>query len=130
MNKKLQDNTVDFDWQITPERLELTADPALIEQLLINLILNSIEAFKNQKERFITLTASLDENSRIQIQVRDNGPGIDKQAQNNIFIPFFTTKKTGSGIGLSLSRQIMRLHKGSIAVESVLHQKTLVTLRF
>ena len=116
MSKKLQDNKVEFEWHVKPESLELTADPALIEQLLINLILNSIEAFKSQQDRLINIMASLDENSRIQIQVRDNGPGIDKQAQNSIFIPFFTTKKTGSGIGLSLSRQIMRLHKGSIAV--------------
>ena len=130
MAKKLRDNKVDFLWQVNPETLELTADPALIEQLLINLILNSIEAFTNQKEKSIDLLASLDENSRIQIQVKDNGPGIDKQAQNNIFIPFFTTKKNGSGIGLSLSRQIMRLHKGSIAVESDPDKMTLFTLRF
>jgi signal transduction histidine kinase len=64
------------------------------------------------------------------VQVTDNGPGIIPEAIQRIFVPFFTTKKTGSGIGLALSRQIMQMHNGSLSVESELDVKTVFTLRF
>jgi len=66
----------------------------------------------------------------ILIEVADNGPGIIPEAINRIFVPFFTTKKTGSGIGLALSRQIMQMHNGSLTVESQLEVKTVFTLKF
>ncbi|MEM1124174.1 MAG: HAMP domain-containing sensor histidine kinase, partial [Bacteroidota bacterium] len=62
------------------------------------------------------------------IEVKDNGPGIPQDVMDKIFVPFFTTKKEGSGIGLSLSRQIMRLHKGNIEVNSVEGKGTVFTL--
>jgi signal transduction histidine kinase len=68
--------------------------------------------------------------SRVYISIEDNGQGITKEALERIFIPFYTTKKNGSGIGLSLSRQIMRLHKGNLYAESVLGEKTVFTLKF
>jgi signal transduction histidine kinase len=82
------------------------------------------------KNRTILLTAGTDNQSVPYIQVTDHGEGIVPEAIERIFVPFFTTKKTGSGIGLAISRQIMNMHKGSLDVESVLGDKTVFTLRF
>ncbi|MBN2088155.1 GHKL domain-containing protein [candidate division KSB1 bacterium] len=119
-----------IDTQITPESLELTADPLLVEQVLINLIKNALEAMTSTPQPMIHLTARLDERGRILIEVADNGGGIQQNVLENIFIPFFTTKEQGSGIGLSLSRQIMRLHGGTITVRSIPNRETVFTLRF
>ncbi len=116
--------------QITPETLELTADPLLVEQVLINLIKNALEAMTSTPQPMIHLQAKLDERGRILIEVADNGVGIQHNVLENIFIPFFTTKEQGSGIGLSLSRQIMRLHGGTISVRSIPNRETIFTLRF
>jgi signal transduction histidine kinase len=116
--------------QISPETLELTADPLLVEQVLINLIKNSLEAMTSIPQPMIHLLAKLDERGRILIEVTDNGVGIEQNVLENIFIPFFTTKEQGSGIGLSLSRQIMRLHGGTISVRSIPNRETVFTLRF
>ncbi len=132
MESKFKENGIIFQWCVDPQTLELTADPGLIEQVLINLLLNAADAlmgYKN-KEPQVELSASLDEIGRIIIQVTDNGPGIVKEALGKVFIPFFTTKKKGSGIGLSLSRQIMKLHKGSIGVHSEPDVRTVFTLKF
>jgi two-component system, NtrC family, nitrogen regulation sensor histidine kinase NtrY len=113
------------------EGLTFTADPELISQVLINLIKNAIEAFDEQQEKkIIALKSFLNEKNRYCIQISDNGKGIEKDALNSIFIPFFTTKKTGSGIGLSLSREILRKHGGSISVKSELNAGTEFTLKF
>ena len=72
----------------------------------------------------------MDDNDNFIIQVKDNGPGIPAEIADKIFIPFFTTKDLGSGIGLSISRQIMQMHSGSIKVNSIPGQETLVTLIF
>jgi nitrogen fixation/metabolism regulation signal transduction histidine kinase len=116
--------------QIEPESLELTADPDLIEQVLINLLLNAIQAVEQQAEARIALRAFLDERGRVNVQVSDNGPGILPEVLEKIFIPFFTTKQGGSGIGLSLSRQIMRLHRGALSAHSTPGVETVFTLRF
>lgn len=116
--------------EIRPASLELTADPELVEQVLINLALNAIQAVSGQAGARVTLSARMDERGRVLIQVEDNGPGILPEVLDKIFIPFFTTKKGGSGIGLSLSRQIMRLHRGTISVQSELNTRTVFTLRF
>lgn len=130
MTTQFKENRIKFVFQIKPEDLEFTADPDLIEQVLLNLIKNSIQALKNRVNAEISMTAKLDDRNRVIIQVSDNGPGISKEVKDNIFIPFYTTKKEGSGIGLSLSRQIMRLHKGTISVLSQPDKKTVFTLRF
>jgi signal transduction histidine kinase len=106
------------------------ADKGMIEQVLINLIKNAIQAFEDQPEKLITLRAYCNQKLRPVLSVRDNGPGIDPEALEKIFIPFFTTKKTGSGIGLSLSRQIMRQHQGTLTVKSTPGQGTEFILRF
>jgi nitrogen fixation/metabolism regulation signal transduction histidine kinase len=132
MENRLKEKDILFQWSVEPKTLELTADPGLMEQVLINLVGNAVEALQggDHKEPRVELTAGLDEIGRSVIRVTDNGPGIVEEAKGKVFIPFFTTKKKGSGIGLSLSRQIMKLHKGSITVHSIPDEKTVFTLKF
>jgi nitrogen fixation/metabolism regulation signal transduction histidine kinase len=130
MQKELQQKNIKFKSIVDPETLELAADPELIEQVLINLLINAMHALDNWKEGEIKLVAQLDERGRILIKVIDNGPGIREDLQEKIFIPFFSTKKDGSGIGLSLSRQILRMHGGTIRVSSAPGEETIFTLRF
>ena len=92
-------------------------------------MVNSIFALEGKENPTISLTANLDENGNVLIKVIDNGPGIPEEAVDKIFIPFFSTKKSGSGVGLSLSRQIMRSHGGNIRVNSK-PGETVFTLRF
>ncbi len=119
-----------FSMKVEPEELELTADPDLVEQVIINLIMNSMGALSNTPSPKVSLGAKADSRGGVLLQVSDNGHGIPEELQEKIFIPFFTTRKEGSGIGLSLSRQIMRAHKGSITVNSVPDRETVFTLRF
>ncbi len=130
MTTQLNGKELEFSVRIEPQTLELTADPDMVEQVLINLLKNSAEALEGVFEGKIMLTAGLDGRGKVIIQVTDNGPGIAKEAQEKLFIPFFTTKKEGSGIGLSLSRQIMRMHRGSITVRTEPYKETVFTLRF
>jgi two-component system nitrogen regulation sensor histidine kinase NtrY len=129
MKSDLKKTSIDFSFSCTSEYLTIQADIEMIEQVLINLIKNAIEALTETEKPYIKLTGSYDENS-VKIEVIDNGSGIIKEAIEHIFVPFYTTKKKGSGIGLSLSRQIMQMHKGSINVESEPDVQTVFTLRF
>ncbi|QGY44689.1 PAS domain S-box protein [Maribellus comscasis] len=104
--------------EIDPEDLEISADKKQISQVLINLIKNALEALKDTADGKIKIKAGINENGRAQITVTDNGPGIPDDLADKIFIPFFTTKESGSGIGLSLSRQVMQLHGGALKLES------------
>ena len=104
-------------------------DQELIEQVLINLVKNASQALPEIDGK-IKISASLNRFGRVTIQVADNGQGITPDAIDKIFIPFFTTKTDGSGIGLSLSRQILRLHGGTITVRSTPDVETVFTLRF
>ena len=130
MQANIKKKAISFGHKIEPKSLELSADPELIEQVLINLLLNALHALEGQKNAKIDLDAKLDGRGRIVIQVKDNGPGITEENLEKIFIPFFSTREGGSGIGLSLSRQIMRLHRGSIGVHSDPGVETIFTLRF
>ena len=103
---------------------------SLIEQVLINLVTNAIDAVKDSAEKQITLAGSENEHKQVLIKVSDTGAGMEKEVLENIFIPFFTTKKTGSGIGLSLCKEILLLHKGNIHVQSKYMQGTTFTLLF
>lgn len=111
------------------ENLIISADPELLEQVLINLIKNAREALTDTKDPLIDISTYKQQNYVV-IAVHDNGPGIPPNILENIFIPFYTTKKEGSGIGLSLSRQIMRAHKGTISVSSDASEGTTFYLRF
>lgn len=115
---------------IDPPELALTADPHLIEQALINLTFNAIDAVLGRKDARIHIEASIDDRGRPTLRVKDNGPGIAPEALEKVFIPFFTTKKDGSGIGLSLSRQIMRMHGGTLTVHSEPDSETSFIMRF
>jgi signal transduction histidine kinase len=98
--------------------------------VLINLVKNAIQAFEEQENKTIILRAYYNDKMRPVISVKDNGTGIDPEALEKIFIPFFTTKKTGSGIGLSLSRQFMRQHQGTLTVKSTVGKGTEFFMRF
>jgi two-component system nitrogen regulation sensor histidine kinase NtrY len=128
--KELADHGIAISVRIDPPQLTTLADKNMIEQVLINLIKNAIQAFDEQPDKKIELAAYTSEKGRPIISVKDNGQGIDPEALEKIFIPFFSTKKTGSGIGLSLSRQIMRVHEGRITVKSEPGLGTEFMLRF
>jgi two-component system, NtrC family, nitrogen regulation sensor histidine kinase NtrY len=128
MRAEAERSHVDLVHDVEPEVLRLAADPDLIEQVLINLVLNAIQATAGFGHR-VHLRARPDRRGIAVIEVEDDGPGITPDVQERIFVPFFTTKPDGSGIGLSLSRQIMRLHGGSVSVRSN-PGRTVVSLRF
>jgi two-component system nitrogen regulation sensor histidine kinase NtrY len=128
MNEQLTKNHIQIDVQLR-EKNELLADPILLEQVLINLITNSIHALKETETPRIQILVYPTDNQTI-IEVKDNGKGIPKKELSEIFIPFFTTKKEGSGIGLSLSKQIMSLHGGSIRAQSTENVGTSFYLSF
>lgn len=126
----LKEKNIKLEIKIKPKTLELAADPELIEQALINILLNALHAVEGRENAKIILLAQLDGRSKTIIQVKDNGYGISKENMDKVFIPFYSTKEGGSGVGLSLSRQIMRMHNGTISVQSEPDVKTTVTLRF
>jgi two-component system nitrogen regulation sensor histidine kinase NtrY len=110
--------------------LAMQADPSLMEQVLINLVVNAIEAVKERPHPKIILTADHTLNKRVVLKVIDNGTGIPEELLDKIFIPFFSTKKQGSGIGLSLCKQIVMLHRGTLQVQSVEGQGTVFAMQF
>ncbi|MFC2100418.1 PAS domain-containing sensor histidine kinase [Bacteroidota bacterium] len=118
LKPKIEKLSIDFSFKVFPDDLKLTADPDLMDQVIINLLLNACDAVKESSNPRISVVAATNYNGRIAIEVSDNGYGIKPDILDKIFIPFFTSKKDGSGIGLSLSRQIMHLHKGNISVKS------------
>ena len=130
MGGSLAAKKIDLRLSVPTPDLELLADNALVEQMLINLVKNSVEAMAGTRRPAIEISAYLGARDRAVIEVADNGPGIAANFLDKIFIPFFTTKKEGSGIGLSLCRQIMRLHNGSISIESVPGERTAFYLEF
>ena len=112
------------------QNLEVEVDQYLIEQVIINLVLNAIEATAEAEKPKIVLSAEAKEPGSITIKIADNGTGIPEEIRETIFVPFFTTKSNGSGIGLSLSKQIMLLHKGKISIQSVEEKGTVISLHF
>lgn len=129
MQSSILDKNIKLSVMVVPEALKISLDPNLIEQVLINLIKNSIEAVEGLEHAEIFISAEALNDQTI-ITVSDNGSGIDQDLIKEVFVPFFSTKEEGSGIGLSLSRQIMRLHGGSISVESIPNQNTTFTITF
>ncbi|SHJ24944.1 Histidine kinase-, DNA gyrase B-, and HSP90-like ATPase [Tangfeifania diversioriginum] len=124
------DENIQIKWEVNPENLEIAADKKQVSQVLINLLKNALEALKNRPDGMILLKGEINADGRAQISVTDNGPGIPDELMDKIFVPFFTTKESGSGIGLSLSRQIMLLHGGSLKVDSTPEKMTTVSLVF
>jgi signal transduction histidine kinase len=130
MQDQIELKSINFSTKIDPETLTITADAGLIEQVLINLCKNAVEAVDGISRPKMKLKAETDGRGNPVIKVADNGRGITAEVAEKIFIPFFTTKQQGSGIGLSLSRQIMRQHKGTLRVSSTPNEKTVFKLRF
>ncbi len=130
LEKDLKEAKIEVKSKVEPKGLEISMDDQLIEQVLINLMKNSIHALDGRENSQIILRAFFNKRGRPTIQVTDNGVGILKEVLDKIFIPFFTTKPSGSGIGLSLSRQILRLHGGTITAQSEPEKETTFTLTF
>jgi len=110
--------------------LEIFADENLITQVIINLLKNAIQANENNPEGTIRISCSTDNAGHSKICVADNGPGISEDKIEEIFVPFFTTRKEGTGIGLSISKQIMRVHGGNLTVRSKPGKETIFCLTF
>ncbi len=130
MEPTLIQKNIEMDIVLKDTDLILHADTSLVEQVLINLVVNAMEAVKDSPEPTIVLSASTTTNKKILIKVADNGFGMTEEVMDKIFIPFFSTKKNGSGIGLSLCKQIMMLHKGNIQVQSREGEGTAFSLQF
>ena len=129
MEPTLEQKNIDLEIILKDPGMEMEADVNLVEQMLINLLINAMDAVKERPSPRILLSA-YKEGNRYIIKVADNGIGIPEELVDKIFIPFFSTKKSGSGIGLSLCKQIMLLHKGNIQVQSVEGEGTVFVLAF
>jgi len=128
MSQENENNHISFEIEIDPSNLELYIDEKQISQILINLCKNAFQSLGDQNGGAIKIAAGISKDHKKYISVWDNGPGIPPDLIEEIFVPFFTTKNTGTGIGLSLSKQIMHLHGGSITVVS--KENTRFTLMF
>ena len=130
MEQSFEQKKIELDIILKDPHMVLEADENLVEQVLINLMLNATEALKERAEPRITFAAFMGENEKAIIKVSDNGTGIPDQMLDKIFIPFFSTRKNGNGIGLTLCKQIMLLHQGSIQVQSKENEGSIFTLQF
>ena len=130
LNDELNTNHINLISEVEPKNLQINADEKPITQVLMNLMKNAIESLLNKKNGQIKLEASFGAESSLLLKVIDNGTGFNQDIIDQIFIPFFSTKKEGSGIGLSLSRQIINLHQGRIFVHSIPDKETTFTLIF
>lgn len=122
--------TIQFKIKTTEDNLEIFADEKQIMQVLINLTKNAMQSLQDKKSGVIELSSGINSENQKYITVKDNGDGISKELLGQIFVPFFTTKSYGSGIGLSLSKQIMQIHGGSLQVHSIPQIETSFTLFF
>ena len=130
MEPTLDQKNIELEIILKDPDLQLDADTNLVEQVLINLIVNAIEAVKDREDPRIILSAYTTSNRKTVIKVTDNGIGMPEEVVDKIFIPFFSTKKNGSGIGLSLCKQIMMLHRGNVQVQSVEGKGTAFLMQF
>lgn len=124
MKNRMDEEKIEFRILRKEFHKELIGDEKLLNQVIINLLNNAIDALKNTEKKKIILSVMEGPTGKLKISVSDNGIGIDPDELEKIFIPFYTTKENGSGIGLSLCRQIMRLHKGSISALSIPGEQT------
>jgi two-component system, NtrC family, nitrogen regulation sensor histidine kinase NtrY len=115
---------------VDPETLEIAADPDLLDQALINLVRNAVDALRDTPAGRIAISARRDSDGRLVISVADNGPGIPPSQRDRIFVPFFTTKRHGSGIGLTIVRQIATAHNASVDASQTPGGGATFSLRF
>ena len=127
-----QNKKIALTINVTPESLTLNADKDMLEQSLINLILNAEQALTAQhnQDAKISLFGYLNKRGRVVIDVTDNGPGVPDDIKTKVFVPFYTTKREGSGVGLALTRQIMIAHGGSVKLNSDKIKGTIISLTF
>ena len=130
MMPTLTERNIEMEIILKDPNIKVLADNNLVEQILINLILNAMEAVKNSEHPKIVLSASADHQKRCILKVTDNGHGVPAELLDRIFIPFFSTKKNGTGIGLNLCKQIMLLHKGNLHVQTIEGKGTSFLLTF
>lgn len=130
LKDKIKERGIDFSLGVETEKPILPADVRLLEQVLLNLINNAIDAVAEEEKPRIELLYSELENGKSTIRVTDNGCGISRDDIENVFTPFYTTKEHGSGIGLSLSRQLTKLNRGTLSVSSLEGQGSEFTLTF
>ncbi len=119
MQPTLSEKNIEFEIILKDPDLSFNADVHLMEQMLINLVVNAIDAVKDANDPRIAVSAYMDNNGKAVLRVSDNGGGIAEDLRDKIFVPFFSTKKNGSGIGLTLCKQIMLLHHGNIEVRNM-----------
>jgi len=118
MRPSFEKKHIELEIILRDPTLSIEADHNLLEQVMINLLVNAVEAVKEREHPRITLSAEITSNNKTLVKIADNGMGMPPELLDKIFIPFFSTRKNGSGIGLSLCKQIMLLHKGNIQVQS------------
>jgi two-component system, NtrC family, nitrogen regulation sensor histidine kinase NtrY len=130
LTAELATRNVELTLSIAPDTLEVAADTELLDQALINLMRNAMEALRDEPGGRISLCASQDAGGRTVIAVRDNGPGIAQAQREKVFVPFFTTKRHGSGVGLTLVRQIATVHGASVRIDETPGGGATVSIRF
>jgi len=130
MSNQFNNQNIEVRVKVSPTSLEIVADKGMMEQILLNLVSNAINALHVTQIKKINLSASLDESQHLSIQVADNGCGIPIDIHDKVFVPFFTTRKDGSGVGLSLSRQLVRLQGGTLTFTSKEGEGTVFTIKF
>ena len=130
MQPTLEQKNIELEIILKEPNIQIEADQNLLEQVLINLVVNAIEAVKEKENPKITLSAEQSLNKKTFLKVADNGQGMTEEVLEKIFIPFFSTKKSGSGIGLSLCKQIVMLHKGTLQVQSVEGKGSVFLMQF
>lgn len=130
MRSDLEEKGISFSIEVTPGELKMRADSDLLEQALINLIRNARDALGDCEQKEISVRAVVNTRNRIEISITDTGPGIPADVAEKIFVPFFTTKESGAGIGLAFSRQIMLAHRGTIDLDTAEGEGTTFFLRF
>ena len=124
---ELATRNIELILSVVPDRLEISADTELLDQALINLMRNAMEALRDGGR--IVLSA-FQEGGRVVIAVSDNGPGIAPDQRDKVFVPFFTTKRQGSGVGLTLVRQIATVHGATVAISDTDGGGATISMRF
>lgn len=130
MSTRPENEQTNFYVECNPDELEFFIDEKQITQVLINLGKNALQSVRETKKGQVHIIAGIENDGVKYIEVKDNGPGIPSDLIDEIFVPFFTTKNEGTGIGLSLSKQVMQLHGGNLKVRSIQNQETVFRLTF
>ena len=113
-----EDKGLEIRLSVEPKELEVSVDKDLIEQVLINMFKNAEQALQDTPNAFVEISARLNRRGHVVIEVQDNGPGIPEEIVGKVFVPFFTTKRDGSGVGLALTRQVMIAHGGNVKLDT------------